>query len=81
MIIGGFLEFIIGNTFPFVVFSSFGAFWLTFAATLQPAYNAWGAYAPADATSAAAGLATQGFNASFGKLSCGRKTPRLEQED
>lgn len=67
MIIGGFLEFIIGNTFPFVVFSSFGAFWLTFAATLQPTYNAWGAYAPADATSPAAGLTTQGFNASFGK--------------
>lgn len=63
MIIGGFLEFILGNTFPFVVFSSFGAFWLTFAATLQPIYNAYGAYATtADPT----GLATAGFNASFG---------------
>jgi len=46
MILGGFLEFILGNTFPFVVFSSFGAFWLTFAATLTPLYNASIAYAP-----------------------------------
>lgn len=24
MVLGGFLEFIVGNTFPFVVFGSFG---------------------------------------------------------
>lgn len=44
MILGSFLEFILGNTFPFVVFGSFGAFWLTFGATLTPYYNASGAY-------------------------------------
>jgi len=66
MLVGGFLEFILGNTFPFVVFSSFGAFWLTFASTLQPFYNAYGAYAPPTATSPAEGLATVGFTASFG---------------
>jgi len=67
MILGGFLEFILGNTFPFVVFSSFGAFWLTFASTLTPFYDAYGAYAPAGATGGeAAGLATVGFTASFG---------------
>jgi len=65
MLVGGFLEFILGNTFPFVVFSSFGAFWLTFAATLQPFYNAYGAYAPAGEP-ASAGLAAPAFNASFG---------------
>ncbi len=65
MILGGFLEFILGNTFPFVVFTSFGAFWLYFGATLQPFYNAYGAYAPSG-SSAAAGLTTTGFNASFG---------------
>jgi len=64
MIIGGFLEFILGNTFPFVVFSSFGAFWLTFGATLTPFYNAYGAYAPAGQP-AAAGLSAAAFNASF----------------
>lgn len=64
MIVGGFLEFILGNTFPFVVFSSFGAFWLTFAATLQPFYYAYGSYAPTGAPEAA-GMGTVGFTASF----------------
>lgn len=44
MIVGAVGEFLLGNTFPFVVFGSFGAFWLGFAATLQPFYNAVGAY-------------------------------------
>src|ERR1700712_3526094 len=48
MILGGFLEFILGNTFPFVVFTSFGAFWLSFGATLTPYYNASIAYLPSD---------------------------------
>lgn len=65
MIVGGFLEFILGNTFPFVVFMSFGAFWLTFGATLQPFYYAYGSYAPAGEPEAA-GLGTVGFTASFG---------------
>lgn len=63
--LGGFLEFIIGNTFPFVVFTSFGAFWLTFASTLQPFYYAYGLYAPAGEPETA-GLSTVGFTASFG---------------
>jgi uncharacterized protein len=67
MIVGGFLEFLLGNTFPFVVFMSFGAFWLSFAATLQPQYNAYGAYAPPGSTSPADGLSTVGFSASFGE--------------
>ncbi|ESZ92125.1 hypothetical protein SBOR_7504 [Sclerotinia borealis F-4128] len=65
MMVGGFLEFILGNTFPFVVFVSFGAFWLTFASTLQPFYYAYGLYAPPGGTPAD-GLTTVGFNASFG---------------
>jgi succinate-acetate transporter protein len=64
MLLGGFLEFILGNTFPSVVFSSFGAFWLSFAATLQPFYNAYGAYSP-DPSLPGEGLATVGFNSSF----------------
>lgn len=64
MIVGGFLEFIIGNTFPFVVFLSFGAFWLAFAATLQPFYYAYGSYAPAGDPESA-GIDTVGFTASF----------------
>lgn len=46
MIIGSLLEFILGNTFPFVVFGTFGSFWLTFGATLTPYYNASAAYDP-----------------------------------
>ncbi|KAF5868757.1 putative plasma membrane protein [Botrytis fragariae] len=65
MIVGGFLEFVLGNTFPFVVFISFGAFWLTFASTLQPFYYAYGLYSPPGGTPTD-GLKTVGFNASFG---------------
>jgi hypothetical protein len=61
-----FSQFILGNTFPFVVFGSFGAFWLAYAATLQPFYNAYGAYSTTGV--AAEGLETRGFNASFGTL-------------
>ncbi|KAE9363150.1 hypothetical protein N431DRAFT_357090 [Stipitochalara longipes BDJ] len=66
MVVGGFLEFILGNTFPFVVFISFGAFWLTFAATLQPFYYAYGSYAPTPTDPESAGMSTVGFTASFG---------------
>ncbi|CZR67631.1 related to Y.lipolytica GPR1 protein and Fun34p [Phialocephala subalpina] len=68
LIISGLLEFSLGNTFPFVVFMSFGAFWLSYGITLQPSYNAYTAYAPTNSTSSTAGLATKGFNASFGFL-------------
>lgn len=64
MLIGGVLEWVLGNTFPFVVFSSFGAFWLAFAATLQPFYNASGAYSP-DPTKPYLGATQPGFLASF----------------
>lgn len=54
MIIGSVLEFILGNTFPFVVFGTFGAFWLTFGATLTPYYNASIAYLPSEPAKSAA---------------------------
>ncbi|KAI0436335.1 GPR1/FUN34/YaaH-class plasma membrane protein [Xylaria telfairii] len=66
MTLAGLLEFFLGNTFPSVVFVSFGAFWLSYGGLLLPQLNAYAAYAPPDATSAAEGLQTQGFNASFG---------------
>lgn len=64
LVLGGFLEFILGNTFPFVVFSSYGAFFLSFAATLQPVYYAYGLYAP-PGEGETAGLTTVGFTSSF----------------
>ncbi|KAK5994456.1 Protein alcS [Cladobotryum mycophilum] len=64
-IIGAVLEWIIGNTFVYIVFGSFGAFWLAFAATLTPFYNAEGAFT-AGATTAAEKLAgVHSFQASL----------------
>jgi len=42
-----------------------GGFWLTFASTLTPFYNAFGAYSP-DPTKPAEGLTSPAFAASFG---------------
>ncbi|SJX63556.1 related to ATO3-plasma membrane protein with possible role in export of ammonia [Sporisorium reilianum f. sp. reilianum] len=36
MVLAGVLEWIVGNTFPFLVFASFGTFWLTLAGYLDP---------------------------------------------
>ncbi|KAL0930485.1 GPR1/FUN34/YaaH-class plasma membrane protein [Colletotrichum truncatum] len=66
MFVGGLLEWVLGNTFPSVVFTTFGAFWFSFGATLTPSFAAFSSYAPAGAKSGAEGLATKGFNASFG---------------
>ncbi|KAI9706949.1 MAG: hypothetical protein M1820_004535 [Bogoriella megaspora] len=63
MTLGAVGEFIVGNTFPFVVFGSFGAFWLSYGATLQPFYNAYGAYSTTG--NAADGMTTVGFQSSF----------------
>ncbi|KAF2161984.1 hypothetical protein M409DRAFT_58748 [Zasmidium cellare ATCC 36951] len=64
MILGSLGEWVLGNTFPFVVFGTFGAFWLAYGATLQPFYNSYGAYKdPMNPEST--GLETPGFNASF----------------
>ena len=67
MIIGGVLEWVLGNSYPACVFCSFGGFWFSYGGSLIPAFAAYASYAPADAESASEGLATQGFNASFGK--------------
>ncbi|KAI4119319.1 MAG: hypothetical protein LQ345_000756 [Seirophora villosa] len=73
MILGAIGEWIIGNTFPFVVFGTFGAFWLAFGATLVPWFNAYGAYVTDPVAAAAnmgnpgnpAGLEIPAFNSSF----------------
>jgi len=39
-VLGSVLEWILGNTFPFIVFACYGAFWLAMGATLQPEFNA-----------------------------------------
>lgn len=67
MNLGCVLEWILGNTFPAVVFGVYGNFWLAFAASLSPSYGAYAFYAPLDARTPLAGLRSTGFNASFGE--------------
>lgn len=60
-------QWILGNTFPCVVFGSFGAFWIGFAITLTPYSGSFANYAT-NPNDPATGLTTRGFNASFGFL-------------
>ena len=66
-ILTGILEWILGNTYPSVVFATYGAFFLTFGGTLNPGFAAVSTYAP-PGEDASAGLTTRGFNASFGRV-------------
>ncbi|KAH0536296.1 hypothetical protein FGG08_006811 [Glutinoglossum americanum] len=63
MIIGSVMEWYLGNTFSFVVFASLGGFWLSFAATLIPWFNAAGAYSKTG--SAAEGAANSSYQSGF----------------
>jgi succinate-acetate transporter protein len=58
MILGAIGEWILGNTFPCVVFGSFGSFWIGLGITLEPTSGAVSSYPK--------GLADPGFNNSWG---------------
>ncbi|KAJ5176296.1 uncharacterized protein N7482_002173 [Penicillium canariense] len=60
LLITSILEFILGNTFPCVVFGTIGGFWFAFAATMIPAFNAAAPYSPS-ATDTSAGLSSASF--------------------
>lgn len=62
MLLGGIGEWILGNTFPATVFTSFGGFWVAFAITLMPDSGAIADYA------ASGGLHGKPFNASFAMI-------------
>ncbi|KAE8406398.1 GPR1/FUN34/yaaH family-domain-containing protein [Aspergillus pseudonomiae] len=64
LIISSILEFVIGNTFPSVVFGHLGAFCLAFGATMTPAYNAAAPYSET-MTDTIAGLHSPGFLNTF----------------
>ncbi|CEJ95024.1 Putative Transcriptional activator of ethanol catabolism AlcS [[Torrubiella] hemipterigena] len=64
-IIGSILEWIIGNTFIYIVFGSFGAFWLAFAATLTPMYNAEAAFTAGATTAAEKAKGVASFQSSL----------------
>lgn len=61
--IAGILEWILGNTFPFVVFIIFGGFWYSFATFINPQYLIDATLGGGDATK---GVADAAGNASFG---------------
>ena len=56
LMFGAIGEFILGNTFPTVVFFTFAGFWFTFGATLTPFYAAIASYTKADGTPDPAGF-------------------------
>ncbi|OQD86324.1 hypothetical protein PENANT_c008G03699 [Penicillium antarcticum] len=60
LLITSILEFILGNTFPCVVFGTIGGFWFAFAATMIPSFNAAAPYS-STAKDTAAGLSSAGF--------------------
>ncbi|OJI96280.1 hypothetical protein ASPVEDRAFT_48517 [Aspergillus versicolor CBS 583.65] len=60
LLITSVLEFILGNTFPCVVFGTIGGFWFAFAATMIPSFNAAAPYS-SSATDTSAGLTSAGF--------------------
>ncbi|KAK7509525.1 uncharacterized protein IWZ02DRAFT_150385 [Phyllosticta citriasiana] len=67
MLLGAIGEWVLGNSFPCVVFMSFSGFWMSFGATLTPDFNAYGAFAT-DPSNPASGMQTVGFNSGFGFL-------------
>ncbi|KAL5513529.1 hypothetical protein ACEPAH_3928 [Sanghuangporus vaninii] len=65
------MEWIIGNTFPSVVFGLFGGLWVSYAILLQPSFGIAASFATTDqatssATAAAAGSATPAYNDGVG---------------
>ncbi|KAF3915456.1 hypothetical protein ABW21_db0200686 [Orbilia brochopaga] len=64
-LVGGLFEFVLGNTFSFVVFTSFAGFWLTLGGTLTPSFNAMGWYSQSG-TDLLEGDHSPMFNASYG---------------
>jgi len=65
------MEWIIGNTFPSVVFGTFGGFWISYGVIIQPTFDLAQSFAPAaDAsngiTAAAAGAMTRQYNSGLG---------------
>ncbi|KAM0513947.1 hypothetical protein ACHAPE_007302 [Trichoderma viride] len=65
MTLGGLLEWILGNSFPAVVFCTFGTFWLSYGGVLNPSFAAFSSFA-GENEAGAEGLKTTGFNAGLG---------------
>lgn len=60
------IQWILGNTFPCVVFGSFGSFWFALGITLTPYAGAFGDFAANPNGNPTDGLKAVGFNVGFG---------------
>jgi hypothetical protein len=67
LIVAGLLEFVLGNTFPFIVFMGYGAHFLVFGTTFIPFFNALSAYTTSNPYETGSQMQTPAFQASFGK--------------
>jgi len=65
MTLGSIGEWVLGNTFPCVVFGSFGAFWFAFGITLTPYSGSYGSFGQNAINNPAGGLATNAFNSGW----------------
>ncbi|KAF2171050.1 hypothetical protein M409DRAFT_19023 [Zasmidium cellare ATCC 36951] len=66
MWVAGMLEFVLGNTFPFLVFMSFGSFYCSYGATLIPWFATYQSFSADPNGDPLAGLTDPSFNASYG---------------
>lgn len=70
MILAGIAEFILGNTFPFTVFITFGSHWCAIAYVQDPFYNTLAAFAKLESSAGAPWASSQGFHAVTMTLVC-----------
>ncbi|CZT24254.1 related to Y.lipolytica GPR1 protein and Fun34p [Ramularia collo-cygni] len=70
LIIAGILEFFLGNTFPFLVFVTYGAHFLTYGVTFIPAWNAVSAYNGGSPYAEGTQEQTAAFAAGFAFYAC-----------
>jgi succinate-acetate transporter protein len=61
------MEWILGNTFSFLVFGSFGAAWTALSCTNLPAFDAMGAYTAGAKTAAEVASGQRAFQCDFGQ--------------
>lgn len=70
LVIAGILEFFLGNTFPFLVFVTYGSHFLVYGTISIPSWNAVSAYNGGNPYGDATQTQTAAFAAGFGTLRC-----------
>lgn len=68
LLIAGMLEWVLGNTFPFIVFMGYGCHFLTVATTLTPFFSALSAYTDGNPYGDGSQVPTMAFESGFGEF-------------